>query len=171
MTLISVSLATLGIGIAGDTVFILGTYAFYARNDVGPPLRSMMLRVSISFLGMAIALTLHGAAVLAGLGLSLSIAATVGALHLCRNFDLFTRSSECLRSVLRTIVASLAMAGPVFLVAWGVTRLLPPGHLGSAVAVIAAAATGAAIFLRLQSAWGAPEIASFMGAVRRRVPR
>lgn len=171
MTLITVSLAALGIGIAGDTIFILGTYAFYARNDVAPPLRSMMLRVSISFVGMAIALTLHGAAVLAVLGLSLSLAGIVGALHLCRDFELFTRSSEYLKSVGRTLIASLVMAGPMFLIASGIMRFLPSGHLGSAVATVAAAGAGAAIFLRLQAAWGAPEIASFMSAIRRRLPR
>ncbi|MEA2509165.1 MAG: putative peptidoglycan lipid flippase [Actinomycetota bacterium] len=161
MTLITVSLATLGLGIAGDTVFILGTYAFYARNDVRPPLRSMVLRVAISFVGMAIAMTLHGPAVLIALGLSLSVAATVGALHLCRNFSGFTVPSDCINSVLHTIAASLVMAVPMILIAVGVTKALPSGAPASGLATVTAAIAGALVFLGLQSRWGAPEIGSF----------
>ncbi|MEA2486329.1 MAG: putative peptidoglycan lipid flippase [Actinomycetota bacterium] len=167
MTLITVSLATLGLGIAGDTVFILGTYAFYARNDVRPPLKSMVLRVAISFVGMAIAMTLHGPAVLIALGLSLSIASTVGALHLCRNFNGFAVPSACIKSVLRTVSASLAMAVPMVLITIGITKVLPSGAPGSALAAACAATAGALVFLGLQTRWGAPEIASFKRVIAR----
>jgi putative peptidoglycan lipid II flippase len=161
MTLIAVSLGTLGIGIAADTVFILGTYAFYARNDVKPPLRSMVLRVSLAVVGMVIALTLHGPAVLIALGSALSIAGFVGAWHLCRSFNSFRLTAECIHSIANTIYASIAMAAPMTLIVFGSSRVLPSGALGSALAGGTASLVGALLFVRLQSRWGAPEVASF----------
>jgi putative peptidoglycan lipid II flippase len=167
MTLITVSLATLGLGIAGDTVFILGTYAFYARNDVRPPLRSMILRVAISFVGMAIAMTLHGSAVLIALGLSLSVASSIGALHLCRKFRGFGVPPACINSVVRTVSASLVMAVPMIVITVSITKALPSGAPGSALAAGCAATAGALVFLGLQTRWGAPEIASFKRVIAR----
>jgi hypothetical protein len=129
-------------------------------------LRSMVLRVTISFVGMAVAMTLHGPAVLIALGLSLSIAATIGALHLCRNFRGFGVPSGCIRSILHTVAASLAMAVPMILIAVGITRALPSGPPGSALATLTASLVGGLVFLSLQTRWGAPEITSFKRVLR-----
>jgi putative peptidoglycan lipid II flippase len=82
--LVAIALATLALGVIGETWFILGTYAFYAREDVGSPLRSMALRVAVALGCISTALLTRGSSVLLILGLAMSLGSVAGSAHLWR---------------------------------------------------------------------------------------
>ncbi len=171
--LTALSLASLAPGVVGETWFILGTYAFYARHDVRSPLRSMAIRVGVSLTLMAGAwLTGRGAAVLVLLGLSLSIGSLVGAAHIAwRLRAILPRTGFPLVAPLaRTVAASLVMVVPAYLTTLAF-RGLPETKPSQLLAVIAATLVGTAVFLGVQTVWRAPELAWLKsGMLRKRLP-
>jgi putative peptidoglycan lipid II flippase len=172
ITLMAVSLAALALAVVGETWFILGTYALYARHDVRSPIRSMVVRVGVSLALMTVAWTAHGAAVLAMLGLAMSIGSLAGAGDIAwRLRDGWPRNDRSLlRSLARTITASVALG-----VAAYVTTLVlggsAHGHLGYCLEVAAAVIVGSAAFLGVQKALRAPEIEWLKAGVLRVRPR
>src|SRR5207248_3055619 len=82
VTMVAVSLAALSLAVVGQTVFMILTYACYARKDTRTPLMSMLLQATIC-LGLAsTALLVKGPAMLLVLGLALSLSVSAAALHL-----------------------------------------------------------------------------------------
>lgn len=157
--LFALSLASLAPGVVGETWFTLGTYAFYARQDVRSPLRSMAVRVTVSLSGMVLAWLLRGPAVLVALGLSLSLGSLAGTAHVgWRIRRSLPRTSLSLRRPLaETVVASLIMLVPVQLTIL-MLRGLHASRLTSLLGVTCAALVGAAVYFGVQAAFGAPAL-------------
>ncbi|MDP9301790.1 MAG: hypothetical protein M3P43_13010, partial [Actinomycetota bacterium] len=158
--LVAVSLSALGIGVIGETWFILGTYAFYAREDARSPLRSMLLRVVVTVAGMSTAMFVHHVLVLLVVGLSMSVGSVVGAVHLWARLRATSGGGSVpVRSLIRTVIAASAMLVPSVLTAWSLSGWMGGHELGEVLVVIATAVVGATTYLALQRAWRAPEMA------------
>jgi putative peptidoglycan lipid II flippase len=169
--LTALSLASLSLGVVGETWFILGTYAFYARQDVRSPVRSMVVRVGVALSLMPVAWLSRGASVLVTLGLALSAGSLIGALHIgwrLRGMLLGTGFSLA-RSLLRTVVASLVMVAAAHVALWAL-RGLPDSKPAHLLAVALAALVGAAAFLAVQAAWHAPELRWLRSGLAHRGP-
>jgi putative peptidoglycan lipid II flippase len=169
--LMALSLASLAVGVVGETWFTLGTYASYARHDVRAPLRSMAVRVGISLCLMAVAWHVRGQAVLVLLGLSLSAGSLVGALHIGRRLraGLPRTGFSLSRSLARTLGGSLLMVVPAYLTTMAF-QALPGSKLTQLTAMLAAATVGLAVFLGAQAAWRAPELGWLRSGLVRRGP-
>ncbi len=159
-SLVAVSLSALGIGVVGETWFILGTYAFYARQNVRAPLRSMVVRVSVALACMSAAVVAHNVAILLALGLALSIGSVVGSIHLWSRLRSTSHGGPIpLRPLMRSVAAAIAMAVPAMFTASTLSHRAAGNELGEILAVIAAAVVGAGVYLAIQRAWRAPELA------------
>jgi putative peptidoglycan lipid II flippase len=167
--MIAASLAGLSLAVVGQTAFMIGTYASYARNDTSTPLMSMLLQTTIC-LGLAsTALLLHGWHILLVLGLALSLSVAAAALHLTAQVwrNLSPGGTQRLApSLARSVAGAAIMAGPAWLVADAVPHWLR-GSLGPRVGIAAAVLTGAAVFLALQALWRTPEAGWLAGGLSR----
>ncbi len=157
--MVALSMASLAAAVVGETWFILGTYAYYAQQNVRAPLRSMFLRVAVSFVLMAASWSVHGPAVLPLLGLALSAGSIVGALHMWARLraHLGQGGSPALRPLARTIAASICMIIPAALTAWACGRL-PDTQLTQSLSMLAAAIVGVGTYFFVQGRLRAPEL-------------
>jgi putative peptidoglycan lipid II flippase len=164
--LVALSLASLGPAVIGSAALLLATYACYARDDAGAPLRAVLLRAAVAVAGMCAAfLVPGGAAALFTIGLTISVAELVGGSWLAARLrrDLPRGGERLVGPLLRTAGASLLMAGPAYLVADQLPALVPvSGHL----MIVVTAVAGAAVFLALQAWWRSPELALLAAGVR-----
>jgi putative peptidoglycan lipid II flippase len=167
--LTALSLASLSLGVVGETWFILGTYAFYARQDVRSPVRSMVVRVVVALSLMAVAWLSRGSNVLVTLGLALSVGSLVGAAHIGWQLrDTLPRTDLWLpRSLIRTLVASLVMVAAARVTLWALGGL-PNTKPAQLLAILLAALVGGAVFLAVQAAWHAPELGWLRSGLVRR---
>ena len=137
--LLAAGLRGLALGVVGETVFMVTTYACYAMKDTRTPLKATLVQVGTCLVGAALAATLSGTAFVAGLGLAWSVGSLAGAAFLLHR--LLTRlpvAEERLRgALLRTACASLAMAGPAVLAAAATTRWLDGPAAAAASAAVA----------------------------------
>ena len=159
--MIALSLASLAPGVIAESWFILGTYAFYGRLDARTPLRSMVVRVSVSVGIMALTWTVRGDAVLPLLGLALSAGSLAGAAHAWFRLhgQMPAPSAAVARSSFARIIAiSLVMVVPAVAVAWAVAQL-GSSQLLEVLAMVGAALVGAGTYFALQGRLHAPEIA------------
>ncbi len=165
--MVALSLAALAPGVIGESWFILGSYAFYARLDARSPLRSKLVRVGVSTALMMATWPVRGTLVLPMLGLSLSIGSLAGAAH----------AWSKLRSVLppdmpgdggspgiRVLAASLAMLVPAIATVW-IGGRISHGQLFEMATILVAGAVAIATYLGLQSGWRAPERGWLRGRV------
>jgi putative peptidoglycan lipid II flippase len=169
--LMALSLASLALGIVGETWFTLGTYAFYARQDVRSPVRSMVLRVGVSLCLMVVAWMARGPAVLVLLGSSLTVGSLAGAAHVGWRLRGGLRRTDfrLAPSLGRTFAASAIMA----IFAYLTSRMLHPfstTRLGELVVLSAAALVGAAVYFGVQTWWRAPELSWLRSGLTRRRP-
>jgi putative peptidoglycan lipid II flippase len=170
--LTAVSLTMLGPAIVGETWFILGTYAFYSRRDVRSPLICMAVRVGTSIGLMSLAWSVHGTAVLIVLGLAFSAGSLGGAIMVGQRLraSLPRGTVPLFRPVLKTLVASVLMAIPAYLV--GRIGSGPDAARMTQFAVLAGGAViGVLVYGAIQRSWHAPELTwlrSGLAGVRRR---
>jgi putative peptidoglycan lipid II flippase len=164
VTLIAASLASIALGVIGETRWSAIAQASYAQRDARSPLLSSALRLCVTLTGLAVALFLHGPAVLIAIGLAVSLGDNVGAWHLWHRItrNLPPKGVRLGPSVGRSLGASLLMAGPAYLVAIAVPGVLE-GTAGDVLGVILAALIGAALYFGLQRAWKSPELTTFLG--------
>jgi murein biosynthesis integral membrane protein MurJ len=172
--LITASLLGLAPGIIGQTLFLITTYACYARGDTVHPLRGMLLQAAVCAGAIAVAASaLHGPALLTALGLGLSAGTITGSLylvrHLCRGLP--RGGVSTLRPLLRTLAGTVIMIGP----AWATATFLDDrldSKAGHAVAMLAATVVGAAVYFTSQALMHAPQMEWITGALSRfrRVP-
>jgi putative peptidoglycan lipid II flippase len=165
--LLALSIASLGPGVIGGAAMMLGTYACYACNDATTPLRAVLLRAGVAVVGMSLAFAVPaGGGALFILGLTTSVAALVGGFWLAVRLRrrLPSGRTPLRRPLLRTVVASVLMAGPAYLVADQLPELLPPGS--GRIAIVVAAVTGTAIFLFVHTLWRSPELAQLAAGLR-----
>ena len=173
--LIAAALAALGVGVLGETTFLVATYACYARKDTRTPMRAMLLQLVICLGAASGALFVTGPAVLAVLGLALSAGTLVSAGYLVRRLlrGLSAGTESLGRPLLRMLLVAVLMAVPAHVLAAVVHERIG-GSLGGALGVAAAAALGAVIYLGVQTRLGAPELGWITDSVRRKaggVPR
>jgi putative peptidoglycan lipid II flippase len=166
--LVAASLTGLAPGIIGETLFLVTTYACYARKDTTHPLRGMIIQTVVCAGVIAASLQVHGPALLTALGLGLSAGSISAALYLVHHLrrELPPGGEPVLRPLLRTIACSAVMVVP----AWATATFLD-SHLNSAtghvVAMLAASAVGASVYFGLQAALRAPQMTWVAGALRR----
>ena len=163
--LIAAALATLAIGILGETAFMVATYACYAREDTRTPMRAMVLQLAICVAGASFAPSMQGPAVLAVLGLSMSAGALISSGYLI--FALLRGlggGTEPLgRPLLRILGAAVLMAVPAHVVAGFVAE-----RAGGVAGVAAGATLGAAIYFGVQAGLRAPELDWVTDALRKK---
>jgi putative peptidoglycan lipid II flippase len=165
--LLAASLTGLAPGIVGETIFLVTTYACYARKDTTHPLRGMMIQTAVCGGVIAASLQIHGAALLTALGLGLSAGSISAALYLVHHLrrGLPPGGEPVLRPLLRTIACSAIMIVP----AWGTANFLAarlntaPGHVA---AMLAATLVGAGVYFASQAGLHAPQMQWVAGALR-----
>jgi murein biosynthesis integral membrane protein MurJ len=166
--LLAASLIGLAPGIAGETLFMVTTYACYARHDTSRPLRAMIIQTVVCGAGIGLSFRASGAAQLTALGLSLAAGSACGAIYLVHHLrrSLPRGGEPVLSPLLRTIAGSALMAGP----AW-TTATIVSSHLtaaaGHVIAMFAAAVVGAALYFGFQATLHAPQMEWVLGALQR----
>jgi len=167
--LIGAALGTLGLGVLGETTFLVATYACYARKDTRTPMRAMLLQLVVCLGGASGALFVDGPAVLAVLGLALSAGTLISAGFLLRGLlrGLAPGTESLGRPLLRMLALAVLMAVPAHVVATVVAERIG-GGLGGVLGVVAAAALGAAIYLGGQARLRAPELTWITDSLRRK---
>jgi peptidoglycan biosynthesis protein MviN/MurJ (putative lipid II flippase) len=164
--LVAAALAALAPAVAGQTAFMIASYASYAREDTRSPLRSMILQ-TVTCLGLVSAsLALRGPAVLAMLGLAVSGSVVVAAGHLTTRMwrTLGRGTQRLLPSLARFTLGAAIMAGP----AWLTATLLAGGlgrPFGPRVGAVAGSLAGATVFVAVQALWHAPEVSWLAGGL------
>jgi peptidoglycan biosynthesis protein MviN/MurJ (putative lipid II flippase) len=166
--LVAASLAGLAPGIAGETLFMVTTYACYARKDTTTPLRGMVIQTIVCAAGIAVALSLHvhGPVLLTALGLGMSVGSIIAALYLAYQLRraLPPGGEHALLPFLVTIACSAAMVVPARETASMVATHWDTA-VGHAAAMLAAAAVGAGIYFGLQGSLRAPQLEWVAGAL------
>jgi putative peptidoglycan lipid II flippase len=158
--LVTVAIAACALGIVGEGLFQVLTYVYYSRQDTRTPLRSMGVQ-AVTFLVLAgSAFLVDGPAVLIVLGLSLSVATTVGACHLAVRLrkDSDGTVGRLGPSIRRIAAGTVLMAVPAWAFAVLVSRGVD-GRAGASLAVVGGALLGAVVYVLLQAWWRSPELA------------
>ncbi|MCU1658676.1 MAG: putative peptidoglycan lipid flippase [Pseudonocardiales bacterium] len=166
IAMVAGSLATLAVAIIAQTVFMIATYASYARLDTRSPLRAMAMQ-AVTCLGLAsLALLAHGTAVLVILGSAFSASIVVAAGHLTLRLrtGLVRGTARLGPSVFKIAVGAAAMVVPAALTAMAVTHWVGR-QLGSGPAVIAATAVGCLAFITVEAALRTPELTWLCGGM------
>lgn len=166
IALIAAAVMTLSLGVVGETLFLVTTYACYARGDTRTPLQGMALQTGVCLAVASAAFAVHGVHVLTVLGVAQSAGALAGAACLgTRLLHVLPRGTEkVLRPLVRILALSVVMAGPAYLVATVCWRLLG-GAGGALVGVVLAAGIGATVYFAGQVSMRAPEVSWVSGAL------
>jgi putative peptidoglycan lipid II flippase len=157
--LVAAALAGLAVGIVGETAFIHGTHASYARREARTPLRAMRLRVVLTFLGLGAAMAAtRGDTTLLVVGLSVGISDVVAASYLGHwlRAALDATAPVLLPSLARTATATAAMALPMLAVSRGSADLTGGG--GAGAAILLGGSAGAAVYIGVLVALRSPEL-------------
>ncbi len=175
VALLALSLASLGVGVIGESGLVVGTNASYARKKAGPPFTAMLMRTALAFVGIIVAFSLEpGRTTLVVLGVAVSVGNLLAlgylAIHFARALPF--GKERLLPSVLRTVlVSAVAIAlGQV------VARQLDTRLDGQLDALVGLAVTAVAIifaYLAGHAALGTEDVRSFTRRLvqRRRVGR
>lgn len=168
--LISAALAGLAPAIVGETLFLVTTYACYARKDTRTPLRAMVIQAIVCTAGIAAAVNLHGTALLAGLGLAFSAGSLVAAAYLVRRLrQKLPRGGEqgLLVSIEQTALSSAIMVLP----AWEGAKLLAShlsGATGRVATMLLVSLGGAVVYFAAQAVLGNQQLKWLAAVVRQR---
>jgi putative peptidoglycan lipid II flippase len=168
--LLAAALFGLAPAIIGETLFLVTTYAFYARKDTTYPLRGMIIHAIVCAAGIAAVVHLHGPALLTGLGLAYSASSIVAAIYLVHHLRRgLPRGGEPeLAPFLRTVVCSLIMVGPAWLVGSFLAGSMR-GAAGRIGVMLLVTLVGASIYFAAQAWLGAPQVQWVKGALRGRL--
>jgi putative peptidoglycan lipid II flippase len=160
VALIAGALAALALAVVGQTVFLIATYASYARKDTRSPLRSMILQAITCLCLEVVALRMHGTAVLVALGLAYALAISVAAAHLSLHLRrvLGHGHARLAPSLGKIAFGAVIMLGPAWFIATQTTRVIG-NPLGSRVGVLAAALSGVLVFVAVQALLRTTELA------------
>lgn len=175
VTLLAVSLASLGVGVIGESGLVVGTNASYARGKASPPLIAMLVRTALAFLGIIIAFSLEpGRTTLAVLGVAVSVGNLVGLGYLAIHFSraLPFGKERLLPSVLRTVLVSAVAIALGHVVARQLDARLD-GQLDALVGLAVTAVAVVLAYLGVHAALGTEDVRSFTRRLvrRRRVGR
>ncbi|HJZ09106.1 MAG TPA: lipid II flippase MurJ, partial [Trebonia sp.] len=169
--LISAALSGLAPAIVGETLFLVTTYACYARKDTRNPLRGMIIQATVCAAGIAVVVNLlHGTALLTGLGLAFSAGSVAAAWYLVRKLrQELPRGGEhgLLVSIEQTALSSAIMILP----AWAAAKLLAShltGAPGRVAMILLVSLGGAGIYFAAQVVLGNQQVKWLTVAVRQR---
>ena len=169
--LISAALGGLAPAIVGETLFLVTTYACYARKDTRKPLRGMIIQATVCAAGIAVVVNLlHGTALLTGLGLAFSAGSVAAAWYLVRQLrQEMPRGGEhgLLVSIEQTVLSSAIMILP----AWAVAKFLASrltGAPGRVAMILVVSLGGAGIYFAAQVVLGNQQVRWLTEAVRQR---
>jgi murein biosynthesis integral membrane protein MurJ len=166
VAMVAAALAPLSVAVVGQTAFIIATYASYARKDTKTPLRSMILQAVVCLMVAGLSLLVHGPAVLAVLGLAVSVSVVVAACHVMTRMwrTLGCGTQRLWPSLARFVTGAAIMAGPAWLTATVVADLLGR-PFGPRAGVILAALVGTAVYLGVEALWRTPEVNWLVGGL------
>lgn len=164
--LVASALLGLAPALIGETLFLVTTYACYARKDTTHPLRAMVIQAAVCAAGLAGVAHVRGPLRLTDLGLVFSASTVAAAGYLVRYLRRgMPRGGEpALRPLLRTLTCSAIMAVP----AWALADLLAgklAGVPGRVAAILLVSAAGAIIYFTAQACMRAPQIQWVSGAL------
>jgi murein biosynthesis integral membrane protein MurJ len=167
--LLAAALLGMAPAITGETLFLVTTYACYARKDTTYPLRGMIIHAIVCACGIAAVAHLRGPALLTGLGLAFSAGSVVAAIYIVHHLrrELPSEGEPALRPFLRTIACSVIMVGPTWVAADFLTDRLPDA-VGRVATMLLVSLTGAGVYFAAQAAMGAPQVQWMTGALLRR---
>ena len=163
------ALATLAVGLVGQTVFFIATQASYSVGDTRAPLRSMMLQAAVCLLLCAIALAGGDATRLPMLvGGAYATASLLGGAHLL--YRAAHGSAAVLRplggSFARTLLCSLVMLVPVEIVL-AVAHDVAPGRAGWVLALVIGTVAGLLVYLLAHLLLRSVELSWLRSSLRR----
>ena len=167
--LIAAALEGLAPAIVGETLFLVTTYACYARKDTRHPLRGMVIQVAVCAAGIAVVVNVRGISLLTGLGLAFSVGSAASAWYLVRTLrrELPRDRQQTLLPFRQTVICSAIMALP----AWAGANFLAgrlPSAPGRVATLLLVSIGGAGIYFAAQSAMGAQQLEWLTGALRQR---
>jgi putative peptidoglycan lipid II flippase len=165
--LVAVALASVSVGLIGESVFFLATQASYARHDARTPLRAMAIQAAVCLAFFGFAFTVDGRSTLAVLGAVFAVANLLGAglLVVWVERTLEPGTERLMPSVIRILVGSAAFTGTAALVAALLTGD-DPGQAQAILGVAAACIAGLAVFAATQRLMRTPELAWVLGGMR-----
>ncbi len=152
ITMVAISLAALSVAVLGQTGFLIGTHASYARKDTRSPLLASVIQTVMSLALVSTVLLVHGPAVLLILGLALSVSVCTAAAYLAARMRRLLgpgRTRRLTPSIARFLVGAAVMAGPAWLCARVTSGWFGP-PLGTRVGILAAAVVGVAVYVAVQ---------------------
>jgi hypothetical protein len=155
-----------------ETVFLVTTYACYARQDTAYPLRGMIIHAIVCAAGLAVVVaSMRGVALLTGLGLAFSAGGIVSSVYLVFHLrrELPDGGESASGSFLRTVACSAIMAGPVWLAANFLVGHVKAGAAGRVATMLLLSLGGASIYFAAQALLGAPQMQWVTAALRRRL--
>lgn len=167
-SLVAACLAGIALAVVAESGFQLFTNASYARHDARSPLVATAAGTAITLICLPVALVLNGTAALLAIGLTHSAGAGFSAWLLRRRLDarLPPPGQSATRSVIHTLIASVAMVGPAYAGSAAVSAAVG-GRLGAGLGVVAATTAGVVTFVAVQRYWASPELTFFTGGLRR----
>src|SRR5207248_9104925 len=158
-TLVTVSLAAIGLSAFGQAAWLVTSFASYARKDARTPLRASVLRnVIVSVPGLAVAyFFLGGTALLVALGVTVSASTLAGSLYLAMAIrrQLPASGEPLVPAGVRDVGASVLMLAVAYPIAVGIPHAVG-GRTGYVVAIVVAAVVGGAVYLGIQRLWPGP---------------
>ena len=172
VAMVAGSLSALAVGLVGETLFVISTQAAYARGDARSPLRSMMLQAVVCLALVVPAAFVDGRGLITALGGAFAAASMVGGVHLSLRVrrGLAPATSRLWPSVVRTIVASIAMAAVAGSVA-AIAMATLDGTSGWLTASAAGTLAGGVVYLGVHRSLGSAELTWLRdGARGRAVP-
>jgi putative peptidoglycan lipid II flippase len=166
VALVASSIASVALGVIGQSAFIVATSASYARRDAVSPLLGMVMHAIATMVGMALALgAMEGTAVLWTIGLCFSgsnmLAAAFLHVRLVRALPKVSTRSHLIGNLTVSAVAVGAGAG---LAAWLGDDV--HGQWYSAVGALAPPGVSGICYLGLQWVRGSDELRQLLGTVR-----
>jgi putative peptidoglycan lipid II flippase len=169
LAMISGSLASLALGLVGQTTFLVTMQAAYARHDTRAPLISMALQAVVFLALLGVAARADGTRLVTLASMAYAVGAATGAIHLLSRVrrSLSDGRVKLWPSVLRTSGAALLMAAPVTLVSQAISGEVP-GKTGWVLTLVVGGTVGLAIVWGAAALSRAPELQWIAAAVRGR---
>ena len=159
VALLSASIASLGLALVGATMYEFAKQACYARHDVVPPLVGCALMVALVLVGSPVSAALSGAAVLVGLGLTVTLGEITRAAISDRAARKGTRRQGPSR--IATLIRHCGVAVATIVPASFLGRAAQDavgGHIGAVIGVAIGAGGGLLAYVGVQSLLGAQEL-------------
>jgi putative peptidoglycan lipid II flippase len=168
-TLVTVALAATGLSAFGQAVWLVCSFASYARNDASAPLRASVVRtIVVALPGYAIAFfALRGTAVVVAVGVTMTVSTLAGALALALALrrQLPRGGDRLVPVTARDFGASALMLAVAYPIAVGLQDALT-GRAGDVVGVVTAVVVGIAVYFGVQRLWRAPELSELRQGLR-----